>query len=168
MSKYKGDIENFPEEVVEWMCDQQVKQGNPRDVRVFEKYKLADHRSGGFTWVKVDIPIECRYGSVDFCEKVIEDKEFELIAQYFPKKSQSAPEIDIDAILQIKPTEKPKLAFDENRLKAACAAMRGILSNPHCPPNINENKVAAASVAYGDALIEALKKGKQDDTTTTP
>ena len=83
MSKYKGDIENFPEEVVEWMCDQQVNQGNPRDVRVFEKYKLADKPDGGFTWAKVDIPIECSFGSFGFCAKVIEDEEFYLIPQYF-------------------------------------------------------------------------------------
>ena len=86
MSKYKGYIENFPEEVVEWMCDQQVNQGNPRNVRVFEKYKLADKPSGGFTWAKVDIPIECPYGPADFCAKVIEDEEFDLIHPVFPKK----------------------------------------------------------------------------------
>ena len=159
MSKYKGDIENFPEEVVEWMCDQQVNQRNPRNVRVFEKYKLADKPSRGFTWAKVDIPIECPYGPSDFCAKVIEDEEFYLIPQYFPKKYQLAPEIDIDAILQTKPTVKPKLAFDENRLKAACAAMTGILSNPHCS-HFEDDQVAAASVAQADALIEALMKGK--------
>lgn len=161
MSKYKGDIENFPEEVVEWMCDQQVKQGNPRNVEVFEKYKLAGIPSRGFTWAKVDIPIECPYGPSDFCAKVIENENFDLIPQYFPKKPQLAPEIDIDAILQTKPTVKPIITFnDEHRFQAACAAMTGMLSNPHCS-HFEDDQVAAASVAQADALIEALMKGKE-------
>ena len=162
MSKYKGDIENFPEEVVEWMCDQQVNQGNPRNVRVFEKYKSADKPSGGFTWAKVDIPIECPYGPSDFCAKVIEDEEFYLIPQYFPKKSQSAPEIDIDAILQTKDTGKPIITFnDEHRFQAACAAMTGLLSSPHYSVLTTEEQFAAVAVAQADALIEALMKGKE-------
>ena len=161
MSKYKGDIENFPEEVVEWMCDQQVKQGNPRNVRVFERYKLADKPDGGFTWAKVDIPIECSSGSFGFCADVIENENFDIITQYFPKKSQSAPEIDIDAILQTKDTGKPIITFnDEHRFQAACAAMTGILSNPHCS-HFEDDQVAAAAITQADALIEALMKGKE-------
>lgn len=31
MNNYKGDIQDFPVEVVNWMLDQQEKQGNKRD-----------------------------------------------------------------------------------------------------------------------------------------
>ena len=47
---YKGQLEGFPKEIVERMLECQVEQGNPKDVSIFEKYKSADKRSGGFTW----------------------------------------------------------------------------------------------------------------------
>lgn len=48
---YKGDIKDFPKEVVEWMMDNQVKQGNKRDVSVFERCKSRCKSRGGFEWV---------------------------------------------------------------------------------------------------------------------
>ena len=46
----KGGIENFPLHVVQAMCDEQVKQGNPFNPSVFRVDMLADKSRGGFTW----------------------------------------------------------------------------------------------------------------------
>ena len=75
---YKGELEGFPQEVVEKMLDEQVKQGNKRDVSVFE----ADVNSGaydGFDW----------YDTVDgyyFLAEVIDDLNFDLFFEHYPKK----------------------------------------------------------------------------------
>ncbi len=45
---YKGDIKDFPKEVVEWMLDNQVKQGNKRDISVFEVCRWCNRVNGGF------------------------------------------------------------------------------------------------------------------------
>lgn len=168
MSKYKGDLAGFPDEVVDWMLDQQVAQGNPRNVGVFEKNKTTDTYKGGFNWEIAVVP-RCYIGrQYEFCKQVIEYRKFDLLAELYPKKWEFEPEIDLDALPKPENVVVQLDVLDKMRFKAACAAMRGILSNPHYPSDLNENKVAAASVTYADALIEALKKEKQDDTTTTP
>lgn len=48
--KYKGEIEGFPQHVVEAMLDEQEKQGNKRDVKVFERNSCASLLNGGFSW----------------------------------------------------------------------------------------------------------------------
>lgn len=48
--KPKGDIKDFPIEVIEWMCYNQVEQENELDVEVFEKYSNAGNIHGGFNW----------------------------------------------------------------------------------------------------------------------
>lgn len=47
---YGGQIANLPIEIVERMLIEQVAQGNPRDVSVFEKSKEASRSNGGFNW----------------------------------------------------------------------------------------------------------------------
>lgn len=81
--KYKGEIEGFPQHVVEAMLDEQEKQGNKRDVKVFEECSIADWLERGFTWE--DAP----QGS-DFWCSVIADKNFDLIPQpqKYPKVMQ--------------------------------------------------------------------------------
>ncbi len=50
MEKYKGQLEGFPEWVVNIMLDRQEEQGNTRDVSVFEKNKQASRDEKGFDW----------------------------------------------------------------------------------------------------------------------
>jgi hypothetical protein len=45
-----GQIEGFPIEVVQRMCDCQVEQGNKADVSVFQRNKIAMKFEGGFDW----------------------------------------------------------------------------------------------------------------------
>lgn len=59
MSKYivtkddlKGQIECFPIELVQAMVDEQVKQGNPADPTVFQKFTQSGKDKGGFDWDK--------------------------------------------------------------------------------------------------------------------
>jgi hypothetical protein len=72
---YKGDIKDFPKEVVEWMLDNQVKQGNKRDVSVFEKCRHDGNENGGFDWCIVDS---------HFCYDVIYNKNFDLFFEKYP------------------------------------------------------------------------------------
>ena len=46
----KGEIKNFPLHVVQAMCDEQVRQGNPFSPAVFQSLREADLAQGGFNW----------------------------------------------------------------------------------------------------------------------
>lgn len=48
----KGEIKDFPIEVIEWMLTEQVEQGNKQDVTVFERSSGAPIHKGGFDWKK--------------------------------------------------------------------------------------------------------------------
>lgn len=50
--KYGGDIENFPEDLVLAMLNEQELQGNARNVSVFEESYCSGYCSGGFDWDK--------------------------------------------------------------------------------------------------------------------
>ena len=78
MSKYKGQLEGFPEEVVEKMLDRQVGQGNPRNVGVFEKNKTVGVRA--FSWTNTP---EGQY----FWDEVIANRNFNLFFEKYPKQS---------------------------------------------------------------------------------
>lgn len=47
---YKGDLKEFPREIVERMLKCQIEQGNKEDISVFEENNCTDRRHGGFTW----------------------------------------------------------------------------------------------------------------------
>jgi mRNA-degrading endonuclease HigB of HigAB toxin-antitoxin module len=83
MKEFKGKLKGFPEEVVEWMLDQQEAQGNKRDVSVFEKDNCANKPEGGFTWS----PIKWVDG-YDFSASVIKHKNFDLFFEKYPKKDE--------------------------------------------------------------------------------
>lgn len=80
--KYKGELEGFPEEVVEKMLERQVEQGNKRDVSVFECHKSASINAGGFYWSESE---EGR----SFWEEVISNKNFDVFFECYPKKEEA-------------------------------------------------------------------------------
>ena len=45
-----GEIADFPKRVVQAMVDEQVRQGNPADPRVFARNRGASKSQGGFIW----------------------------------------------------------------------------------------------------------------------
>lgn len=76
---YKGELTGFPIEVVEKMLEYQVKQGNPKNVIVFENLSTCDVVAGGFDWEKTT---EGR----EFWEAVIADRFFGLFFEMYPNK----------------------------------------------------------------------------------
>ena len=75
-----GNIKDFPIEVVEKMIEEQVKQGNCPNVEVFQNYANADTADGGFNWS------DTKDGD-DFWMEVIDDGNFELFFEKYPKKA---------------------------------------------------------------------------------
>lgn len=78
MIEFKGDLKGFPEEVVEKMLDNQEKQGNKRDVFVFEKYLTSDKSNKGFSWGYSE-------ENQNFWNEVIREQNFDLFFQRYPK-----------------------------------------------------------------------------------
>ena len=77
---YKGQLEEFPSEIVERMLKYQVEQGNKKDVSVFENILGADKHFGGFDWADT---IE----GVTWWSKVIDGKNFNTFFEKYPKTS---------------------------------------------------------------------------------
>ena len=76
-----GEIADFPKRVVQEMVDEQVRQGNPADTRVFARDLIAGRAEGGFTW------FESALGNT--WADIIQGKKFHLI----PKRQSIAPEM---------------------------------------------------------------------------
>lgn len=77
---YKGDIKDFPQEIVEKMLEKQVQQGNKKNVEVFEIDKISQKYVGGFTWRNTEEGFE-------FWENVILFEKFDLFFEKYPKKT---------------------------------------------------------------------------------
>lgn len=78
---YKGDLEGFPEEVIEKMLERQVEQGNERDVSVFEKERNVYKNWGGFRWDNTS-------EGYSFWNEVIDNKDFDLFFEKYPNKEK--------------------------------------------------------------------------------
>ena len=75
-----GDIKDFPIEVVEKMIEEQVKQGNYPNVEVFQNNITADRNNDGFSWDDAE-------DEYDFWEAVIDNDNFDLFFEKYPKKA---------------------------------------------------------------------------------
>lgn len=51
----QGEIADFPLHVVQAMCDEQVRQGNPFSPAVFQSHREADLTHGGFNWFQSEL-----------------------------------------------------------------------------------------------------------------
>lgn len=76
----KGEIADFPIEIVQRMVDCQVEQGNKADVSVFQKEKVGGTSSGGFGWIST---IE----GYEFWQNVIMLRKFGLFFERYHKQS---------------------------------------------------------------------------------
>ena len=72
-------FKDLPVEIQERMLDEQVRQGNKRDAKVFEEYIMAGIRGGGFSWSRT---VE---GYI-FWEKIIHDGNFAVFYDKYPKR----------------------------------------------------------------------------------
>ena len=80
-----GEIADFPRRVVQAMVDEQVRQGNPANPRVFARERTADKSQGGFTWS------ESTLGMIYWAD-IIRGKQFHLIPKREkPRCPDSAP-----------------------------------------------------------------------------
>lgn len=72
----KGEIKYFPIEIVQWMCDQQVAQGNKFNPKVFKESSSSDKEYGGFDWDITNI-------GIDNCQAIIINENFDLFFKLF-------------------------------------------------------------------------------------
>ena len=82
-----GQISDFPKWVVQAMVDEQVRQGNPADPRVFARALNACKDEGGFTWTPSIL-------GCFFWEDIVWGKKFHLI----PKREKQS--VEPNAIIQ--------------------------------------------------------------------
>ncbi len=75
----KGGLEGFPKEIIARMLECQEKQGNPRDISVFEKLIDAGQCIEGFDWDETQ-------EDYDFWREVIRHKDFDRFFEKYPKK----------------------------------------------------------------------------------
>lgn len=76
----KGEIFDFPIEVVQRMVDCQVGQGNKADVSVFQECSTKSFLRGGFDWCKT---VE----GDKFWYEITNNENFNLFFQRYPKQS---------------------------------------------------------------------------------
>jgi|GEM_PF-3427476 len=80
---WKGDLQGFPDEIVEKMLENQEKQIGKRDVGVFEKTRHAGGLSGGFDW----------WATTErdaFWRDVIFNRNFDAFFERYPKKNMES------------------------------------------------------------------------------
>lgn len=80
MRKYEGELEGFPEEIVQWMLQHQEDAGNELDVTVFEANRCAASSGGGFNWGDTK--------EENFCKQVIGVRNFNCFFDKYPKNNK--------------------------------------------------------------------------------
>lgn len=113
MIKYKGHLEGFPSEVVERMLTEQERQGNGRDVGVFESDRYRGKFLGGFDWEKT-------VGGSYFWEKVISKRDFKTFFEKYPRKDVVVPFVPASALCHknveiVLPAKKCKVIYAEGK-----------------------------------------------------
>ena len=81
-SDLKGQIEDFPIEVVQRMVECQAEQGNKANVGVFQKYAFTDDDNGGFEWSRT------KEGHA-FWRDIIGNINFDVFFKKYPKKDNT-------------------------------------------------------------------------------
>ena len=72
-------FKDLPVEIQERMLDEQVRQGNKRDAKVFEVDTSAGGSDGGFVW-------EDSVEGYDFWEEIIRSGDFAVFYEKYPKR----------------------------------------------------------------------------------
>ena len=80
------DFKNLPVEIQNHMLDEQVRQGNPRNAKVFERYTMACFSEGGFSWSRT---VE----GYTFWEEIIQNGNLAVFYEKYPKKLYSEEEV---------------------------------------------------------------------------
>ena len=112
-----GEIADFPKRVVQAMVDEQVRQGNPADPRVFARERTADKSQGGFTWT----------GSAQGCyfwADIIRGKKFHLIPKRVEPHAIIQHMLDKGMVVRACVSDK---SYDDARSKIGLYAYRIIV-----------------------------------------
>lgn len=89
MKKIK--FKDFPDEIKQWLGDQQEAQGNKRDLSVFENDIHVGFNNKGINWGCVN-HCDNWFGNVLFCHRVLEEQDFDYFFKRFSKKEKSFKE----------------------------------------------------------------------------
>lgn len=118
----KGEIKEFPLEIVQAMCDEQVKQGNEFDPTVFQKNKYAGVCMKGFGWDDSELGVAV-WDSItrnhDF-KKFYESLKLSVTEESVKKfreeliKSLKSIKKEVDVILNNKEGIKEEIRFSES------------------------------------------------------
>lgn len=84
-----GLIKDYPIEIVERMLEEQVRQGNRENIKVFQKALSSGRGKGGFNWFAT------REG-VSFWKEIIEKNNFNEFFKLYPKKEEKQVEVKQD------------------------------------------------------------------------
>lgn len=76
---YRGEIKDFPKEIVDRMLDLQEEQSGKKDITVFEGLASESKDGGGFTWAMAE-------EGADFWTEVIAMKKFDVFYAKYPKR----------------------------------------------------------------------------------
>ncbi len=80
MDTYKGQLKDFPNDIVERMLECQVLQGNRKNISIFEADRSTGRRDGGFQWDSTD-------EGHGFWANVIQNKRFNTYFDKYPAKA---------------------------------------------------------------------------------
>lgn len=166
---YKGQLEGFPDEVVEKMLEYQVEQGNKKEVAVFESKKTANYWHNGFSWGKTK-------EGTSFWSRVIVNGNFALFFEKYPIKPQKKHndiqynDIELDEYVipfekhtQIEPEKYPKKRIE---LKSEAQKLADehwayvedlLIIHGESPESINKY-----GFHYKSAFIHGYKHAKED------
>tara|TARA_R100001244_G_scaffold86809_1_gene66194 strand:- start:730 stop:1746 length:1017 start_codon:yes stop_codon:yes gene_type:complete len=152
-TEFKGEIEGFPKEVVEKMLDEQEKDGNARDVSYFERNVFSTKKEGGFDWAT----------SVEgdaFWNKIINDDDFSMFFEKYPKSSEPSKEEEEPEIEKAKYTTIDEfIAYNQSELQDMEK------NNPPVFDALND-VLAELRIAYEGA--KPVKKKKKTVRKKTP
>lgn len=94
--KPKGELVGIPIDIIDRMLDNQLAQGNPEDISVFENIRSAGSSTGGFNWsVSLErnlLPKEGMlsvYSASSFWDKILDDKNFNVFYELYPKQEKT-------------------------------------------------------------------------------
>ena len=80
-----GLIKDYPIEIVERMLEEQVRQGNKENIKIFQEDLSATRIIGGFNWA------DTKEG-VTFWEDIIDHNDFNQFFKLYPKKEETKEE----------------------------------------------------------------------------
>lgn len=148
-----GEIEGFPIEVVRKMVEEQIRQGNNADVKVFQERCKASKCAGGFEWEDTE-------DGYEFWNNVIIYKEFDEFFEKYPKPETTEMQAE-----NTTPQPRKEIDWEQRRYEIAkefspmAFRKEYDMSMSRIDYGLDNRKVARRAVNYADALIAELKKG---------